>query len=47
MPSHKMLAAVIIAGAGYELYNDYKDQGSTLDWAIDGAIFFAGCALFF
>lgn len=47
MNHHKIAALVVIVGGGYELYNDYTQAGSTVDYVIDGAIFLAGCMLFF
>ena len=48
MPSkHHLLAGVVIAGAGYELYQDYTGGGTTIDYVIDASLFIAGVMLFF
>ncbi|HSS99296.1 MAG TPA: hypothetical protein VLK33_19815 [Terriglobales bacterium] len=48
MPSHhKIVAAAVLIGGAYNLYYDFQDKNTTLDYVIDGSVFLAGMSLFF
>lgn len=44
---HKTLAGIAALALGYELYLNYKEQGTTMDYVVDGVGFAAAAYLFF
>lgn len=45
MEHHKLMGGVVLAGAAYNLYYDYVDGNTTMDYVIDGAVFIVGAMI--
>jgi hypothetical protein len=44
---HKVVAAIVTFGGAYNLYYDYQNKNSTMDYVIDGLVTLAGLSMLF